>query len=235
MVKPELKNENIVTNAKKENILENDDEILNKLKNEELLTNEDDMNNEPKKTDDKEKEKEKEISNKKNLSEKPRLKFPFYKSKSVPNIPNKFIDANILREYPKFSHKRFNTHPFYNVNDDVHYDTADISHNPQTESYNQQINPNNLMNIFITDNNNNNIGLNDENSKDIINIVNENTNSKTFLGKKTNNNIIKFKTIKIITTKNSLNTDNYGKLNSQKNMKNNSFEKEIKFTKKYEK
>jgi len=45
-------------------------------------------------------------------------------------------------------------------------------HNPQSESYNQQINPNNLMNIFITDNNNNNIGLNDENSKDIINIVN---------------------------------------------------------------
>ena len=102
-------------------------------------------------------------------------------------------------------------------------------HNPQLESYNQQINPNNLMNIFITDNNNNNIGLNDENSKDIINIVNENTNSKTFLGKKTNNNIIKFKTIKIITKKNSLNTDNYGKLNSQKNMKNNSFEKEVYF------
>ena len=102
-------------------------------------------------------------------------------------------------------------------------------HNPQLESYNQQINPNNLMNIFITDNNNNNIGLNDENSKDIINIVNENTNSKTFLGKKTNNNIIKFKTIKIIPKKNSLNNNNYERLNSPKNMKNNSFEKEVYF------
>ena len=98
-------------------------------------------------------------------------------------------------------------------------------HNPQLE----QINPNNLMNIFITDNNNNNIGLNDENSKDIINIVNENTNSKTFLGKKTNNNIIKFKTIKIIPKKNSLNNNNYELLNSPKNMKNNSFEKEVYF------
>ena len=102
-------------------------------------------------------------------------------------------------------------------------------HNPQKESYNQQMNINNLMNIFITDNNNNNIGLNDENSKDIINIVNENTNSKTFLGKKTNNNIIKFKTIKIITKKNSFNNNNYERLNSPKNMKNNSFEKEVYF------
>lgn len=100
-------------------------------------------------------------------------------------------------------------------------------HNP--ESYNQQIHPNNLMNIFITDNNNNNIGLNDENSKDIINIVNENTNSKTFLGKKTSNNKIKFKIIKKITKKNSLNNNNYERLNSQKNMKNNSFEKEVYF------
>ena len=90
------------------------------------------------------------------------------------NLQNLFcsddqIDISILQSFSPIStfNENNNSLPFSNI---------------QLESYNQQMHPNNLMNIFIIDNNNNNIGLNDESSKDINNKENENTNSKTFLG-----------------------------------------------------